>query len=429
MMHNANRTAALVAGLLAILIVPLTHAQTYINSNRSDDLSNISDRPYNIKLGQLQLDFVGHVGATYDDNTNRSKDRVDATYGNIGLDTGLYLPITPDFSFNAKFGLAYDWILGGQGTEGVSLAADQAGTFGMDVRVGDNGLFSVIDTMSISANSTEIAGRDNTSDLRLFHNDFALQYKVDLSPLYRLALRTGRRDTLSTNSKYREFNRYDYYESLRFDYIVNPSTTLYTYGNADQVSYKVSQQNNDFDSWEVGVGLDQKLTDVTTFSTSIGYRELAFDNSNDDGQPAITDANENSRALTFMAGLRNQLTAHLSHQLSYHYAQNDSNRVGINYSRDNTTQYKLQWDFAEDWWLDYAATWVRSSEAGAYGETYNLYVNTAKLNYRINSKQFVTAGYERTDKNSREPTVGGVRIGGDRDYHRNVFSLNYSYVF
>ncbi len=402
---------ALLAGAMT---AGLAHAQTEYNTRR-DDIDEIRNRHYNILIGDMQLDFVGRVSVTYDDNVYRVEDgEEDGVTGRYSLDTGLFWPISPDMLLDLRIDLGYVHKLSGEAEEGFSIRAAETGSFSFDMLVGDNGILSVVDVLTVRSVSEIISGdRETNANYRELENDLGIQYEVDPSPYWVAGARIGRRDIrVLDDSDYDYRNRVTWYGAGNADWKLNEAMRLGPYV-AIRMHEFVEDGNNDSDEYEAGLRWLWAITDFTTLNVSGGYQVIDVDE--EVPTPGSTTKLEE---FTGRIGLDNRLTENFKQGISVAYEHNVSGLLGVNFTQDISTRYYADWSINPSWVLGYGFQWLNSDEKAEGGEEADFFDNSLRLTWLLSEQLSTYAEYRRTDKDSNQES-----------YDRNEMSIGVAYIF
>jgi len=370
---------------------------------------------YNLRLGSMEIDLSSRASVIYQDNANAASDndaKEEATYGELGLNIAAFWPVRPEFQLNLQGYLGYRFVLSGNGTESVIAEASESGTLGADMRIGDNGILSLVDTLSISADTIEFSEEENTADLRMLNNELALQYQVEPSPQLSLSARVGRKDDISLDAKFDYRDMHTYYLSGAADWRLNRRMSVGTYGSLRAHRHK-RPQNNDADEFEVGLRWQEALSDVLNLYMSGAYQGVDMDTSN---SPTITGQ---SSGFTGTAKVEWDVTRHFSHWLQTVYYRRLGTSPDVNLTEDLKSSYGFYWTFVKNWYLSYMLAHLRSHEVANDGETSNTWVNNVRIGYSLEHAS-IYAGYRRTDRASDMD---------DRGYRQNEVSLGLIYDF
>ena len=373
-------------------------------------------RPYNLRLGAAQFDFATNFSVAYDDNATRGTTEAtekDAVTGRVGVDTGLYWPMTPDLALD--FDIQAGWLqnLAGDGPQGPSIRAGDRSNFQLDWAVGDTGTLSLLDRVSITTDSSQVARQAGGNDLRLLNNDAALQYECEPSPLWRSVLRVGREDVKSFDDAFKYLDRESYYGESKIGWNLNADMTLSLYGNAADYTY-TAEMKNDATAWEVGIEHLWYATAVSRVTTSVGYKEISFDTDN------VPTVQEEAAGGTARLMIDSSLSPTVQHGLTVSYAPELASPTTVNYSEDTIGAYRISWQFAPAWVVGYTGTWLHSREAGDAGETYDLFINGLMIGVQVSRKASLSLQYRRLEKDSDN---------GDSNYRSNEFTAGLRYAF
>ncbi len=403
-------------GLLLLLLPCLLYGGSEIR-RRKDRLRPESEEDYNIRFREIYLDLGYRLKVVADDNTNRATDTAtqeSGIYTENGLDVRLYWPLTPDFTLRADIYAGYISFFSGEGTDGWVFEATSDESFAVDMKLGENGLLSVVDRISANVESYEISAVGDTKDLKMLENDLAVQYEVDLSTLYFAVCRLGQADSRSLNDDFEHRDKRTEYAAVLLGWRINRDLTTGLYGSYREHRYD-RPINNDADEYEVGIQSTYQLTKFTTLQLSAGYQNLDFD-------PAHTPAaTEDGDGITGEVAIRSQLTGQVNHSVSAKYHRRLGTSGLINFSEDWLSMYSLNWRTNRNWQVKLNCTWLHSEQQSeASGEDYDLLTPGIQIGYEFAPGSSLTIAYEYNEKHS------------DMDFHdysRNICSLSLVYNF
>lgn len=391
---------------------------------------------YNLRLGDyVTFDLKGRVEFFSDDNADSATDKSNKDEA-IGNRTGIVLdavwPVNADFTIRTDFGMYYTTILSGEATEGLGVTAGKKGAdiIAFDLKVGDHGILTFADSMTTDLNTIDGGKTVNTRGMKLWRNDLYTQYSVKLNPDLEGIARAGRIDTRDLTSDYKIRNRYVGYVALSTPYTLTSTQSLAPY--VDYRALRNEESNpvdstgtaikgiNDADAIEAGLVFKQQFgSKDTVLSLTGGYKAMDFD---DNGvAPYVGD---DFYGLVGSAQLANRLSPELSHYLRLSYDATPATSTQINYNKEIGATYGLTWDVIRDLRLGLTTGYLHTMEVGAEAaETkYNLFSNTLRADYQLNTQTTVFAEYRRTDKVDTDDATNA-------NYRRNVVIVGLDYNF
>jgi hypothetical protein len=403
----------------SLLIAPLVMAETEIHSRRG---RSSQEPDYILKLGECRFDAKAGLEFFYDNNTNRSTDNDLQEEGPgviVSFPVRIYWPINPRLTLDVDAVLGYRDYINGNGTDGGFVSITAPETIAVDVRVGDNGILSFIDTVSVNLDTITENAVDNTQDQLLLKNDAAAQYEVDLSSKYSVSVRAGRKDTKSLRSSDFDYrNRRTYYGTGSLGWQASSVLKLGPY--ASYRDYKHTEdlavENNDADEYEAGVRAEYSVTDSTATVIFVGYQSIDIDVSNN-----LAATEDDADGVT--AGLRvmSVLNDRLTQSVLLRYAQRLGVAPGVNYTEDFIANYYIRYRLGQRLLATIGVDWLHSKEQTvAAGETADTVAPNIALNYAVDDKLTATARYSHTSKDSDVD---------DRNYRRNRISLGLAWDF
>lgn len=409
----------------AAVAAPFVSSATEFQSRRNRAVEANPD--YVLKLGELRIDAAYNAYLQHDSNTNRTGDpseKESATYLFNGLNLKTFWPITPGYTFDMKFNLGWKQDISGDGTNGITLDLVDRETIALDITIGERGMLSFIDTFWIDYETVNFGGGNNTEDFRELTNDFAMQFEYDLSAIYSLNTRVGRKDIVNLGDSdfdHREMSTE--YATAFFRWQANESFGFGPYTSYRSHSWKEDLtdstiRNNDGTETEFGIQADAMVGAATTVKATLGYQRMRFEDSN-------VSIDDEDGGFAGSLQLANQASDYLYHSFYIGYSRKPSSNPIINFSRDYSVNYTLKWTMTEELFSEFAVQYDKISEVqddiGADPEKLEIISPSVKLGYKFaeNLSSYVQYRYENRDSNA----------SSDREYGRNIFTVGLNYGF
>jgi hypothetical protein len=375
-------------------------------------------RAYNIRFGRLQLDLIGRARASFDDNataSSASATREESLFLETGLDIGVYWPVSADLRLDATVYVGYLQVLSGdEGPEGWIARSKEGTALALDMRVGDNGLLSIVDSLQTNLGTRLVSAPvvGDSADLYQLENDFAVQYEHQLDRQTRLSLRLGIDTLRSINSVLEDRDRDSPYAAARLDWRPDRELTIFPYWRYIEHEYPLNQ-HNDAIEYEVGLGVTWQMNSRSRLELVSGYQVLNFDICN------VPEAQEEFADWTGKAVFISQLSDRLNHALSVRYRQRMGNESTVNYNTDVSVAYRFDWSFHRRWNFGYFFNWIKTRESDVPAFNEKSIIHDFQLTYRKRRTMLVFA-YTRTDASGEVDVL---------EFGRNEYTVSLTYDF
>lgn len=408
---------------LSLLV--LSSASSYgIELRLSDEVAVDQERTYNLRFGTLELDFAYAGSLVASDNTNRATTdsaREDGLRMGNGLEMGVYWPINQRLIVDSGISISRISYLSGTGTEGWVLQGDDAGfaaNFDVDLRLGQDGLFTVRETVSHRVDGIEADEVDNTADFSLWQNAFAIQYENEFYPGQIAAVEVSRNDVWSPKAA---FSYRDYAEHAVEGYVgreINSRATAGLFARVADLQYG-EEGHNDSQEYTVGVQTQYLLHERLGLHAMLGYQLLDFapehdTSTTDDGEGAIASLSVSHRISEFLS---QQLTIGFSREQG---TGSDDAPGSINYSDDLSAHHYFDWQITHRWSIHTHLGYLHTNDSDDAGETAGILSSTLGIWRLMGSKGRVGVAYSYTEKDSDQD---------GRDYDRNEVGVQLNYDF
>lgn len=355
---------------------------------------------WNIKLSELAIDLEYRTRVTADNNTNNAA-AVDKNFKQEGVawENGFfgefYWPITRLLELQGTFYLGYLDYPGGDGTEGLIADATTSNAIEFEMRISERSYLYFFNDVNINVDNFYDSAENDTEGLRMFENDAALQYEVDLSTLQKGAFKTGVRTERSITDDFDNRDRNTYYAALLWVWRVNKDTEFKPYAVYRQHRY-VRGINNDAGEYEFGMGMAGKLTEFTNYSVGAGYQTIDFDTTH------TPEAVENGRGASGHIAVFSELTQKTRHGLSVSVDRRLGYSRFINVVTDFLTLYSVQVEFAQDWTARLELAWLYADEeSDEYGTRYDYLSSSLEFIWQFAENANASLGYRHSEKDSR----------------------------
>ena len=257
------------------------------------DDETVVNEDYNLRFGELYVDFAGSVTASFDSNVNyrSGEEKENGTAIVPGIETSVFWALSPYVTLDAGANIRYRNYLDGDGNDSLLIEGRDGGNsadLDLEFLLGDDSLFTFSnslsgnsDTFSRTINSREAINDNYTA---YFYSGM-LDYAQRITPYTRLNLGLFRnyswteQDDLSFN---------DYTEDgveARINSQIRDDMTLGVKASASKVDYEDSLRN-EFDLLFVGLEFSTTTEAGAIFTGTVGAQNIDVDIAND---PLSTD--------------------------------------------------------------------------------------------------------------------------------------------
>ncbi|MCH2175539.1 MAG: hypothetical protein MK193_07410 [Lentisphaeria bacterium] len=419
-----------------------------ITKRYNNDRLSVDTNDYNIRMADnLYLDLSYETYLRYDSNSNTasdSKDKLDGVSWMNGIGTSLYWPIQPEVTLYADFTIGYIAEISGDTEDGLYLStsanAPLGNTFGVDIYLSENMGLSIYDTMQIN-NSYEGTDGDSGEIKQQFINDLDAQFDWEVTSLINTSQSVGYGIVKSMNSDYEDEDKVIIHYTAQLNFQVNSTTNIGPYFKYEDVDYD-QEENNDYETYEVGGQLDKELSETKNLQAHLGWKkvdtDVEIDNpfNNPNNQTGFKNSSSGDNSIVAGATLSSEISEVLQHSITAKYDVVGSDTVTVNTSETLSAQYSLLWDMSSDWSLNYDMYWLHSRDDRGerqgqqnnpnlnpddiVAETFDLYVFRLGLNQYISDKITLNYGFEASYKDSNV-------VKQDYERYRATFGFNYNF--
>lgn len=367
------------------------------------------ESPMPMHAGPVGFSVGARLGLEYDDNvllqdTNAREDFIIKP----GIDVGVYYPITDRTRINLGVGIGYDVYTQGTRQDRFTLAPNSELAF--DFEIGRT-LITTYDRFTYSQDllqQGEVASNGQYGGL-----DNSLGFRVSWVP-EPLLVEGGYSWNIfvSDNQQYSDLDRNSHQIFFRVGQILAERSRWGVEATASKTMYD-NGVRNDFASLSVGPYLELQATEAISINARAGWTWTLFDNNGQLAAPADV-------SVPYMSlGVRQQLTAHFSHNLSV--AREVRVSVETQYVETWTARYGFNWQITD----------IIAPAAGVFYEKGKQPTTTVNEEYdRIGLD--IGLPFQLTDHLSLalsyQYTIRDSNSAG-RDYTDNRASLNLAYRF
>ncbi|WOO41418.1 hypothetical protein [Rubellicoccus peritrichatus] len=394
----------------SILLTPIvSEGQIAIHQNRGD----VTQRDYNLRIGEAELSLGSGLQLTYDSNFNRaSNNTAGGSYAIApSLQLGVYWPISPYITFDTNISIGYQFYVSGPGEDGLRITGldglGTASTFNLEFLIGDDSLINVYNSLSATIDTVQTgatAGGGTSGNVRnepfqQYTYVAGIGYVQRLTPYTRLNVNYDFQLRRTPDSTFNYINRITNTPSVSVAHQLNQNLTGSLTTSANFYDYSEDLHNNGF-KYLFGGGLEYITDGGLIVGGELGVEYLDFSTSND---PAATDAdNVSPYANGYLQFKTGEFLTHTFSGKYTHDASNGSFANPANPSQLLFVNFQLEYGGA------YTLSIPIRENINVYG-SYNL--------YRI----------EQSD-NGNKYNRQGVLIGADYDLSKQInVSVRYTY--
>jgi opacity protein-like surface antigen len=413
-----------VAALLVVFLVGVAgfqHALFATNIELSPDRRTGArfDR-YTLKYGTLQLGLTGEFAVRWSDNNDYSPedddDDADGWSMVPALSLDIYWPVSPYIEVNTDIRFAYHHYFGGAGENDWEISGDEgqvSSDFGIDFKLGQDGLLTLYDEISREIESLRVAREARDADYSLLTNVLGLRYENQLNRDWNASIQYEHKNRWASPGEY------DYEDSISdaIDVVflrrVTPTLKLGPYVRYERIRFP-EDRRNDRDVWGGGLSYVWDSRSWVSIDGVVGYEVTEVDTDNDS-----TATDQGGEWVTrFNVSVNPAVLPGHRVRASYRREHEDVSE-GHNYSDEILLGYGILFRygdytrvFADVDWMD-----INESDDGEHAQLWRFRLGTG---YDLTRDTDLDATYEYTDKSSD--------IDGN-DYTRNVFEVKVKHRF
>ena len=419
--HSPFRAKWLLWLIATTSSLTIAHAQSGFDHLEPYQPKTLED--YNIKLGNLKVDFQSEVGVAFNDNVNFSdQGKVDDFSYIAGGNIRAYYQPSRTTAFNTDIFIGYQGFVD---TDELNTLLIRPGSeFRIERRLEQfkvgfyNQVGVELDPIRrayIAGDAATLAGANALEWRRITNTTgVSLTYQPARDLHFTTAYEFQLDRSLSDFFKALDNDRHVFKLGGYYDLSKQLTSGLeFQYAKRGYSNKNLINSQNDNDSYMVGPAFIITPNTRTVINLKAGYTSIDYSNTG-----AIADV-ENFEGITFTADLRNQLTDSTNHGMSAMRMVDDG--FGTNFAETISVGYNINSQFSRGVTGDLNAlyTWLETS-GGVLAEEAELLVLGAGLSKEISKKATIKLVYAFHNRFSE--------IAG-RDFQQNVISVLFNYDF